>query len=113
MTESQRLWEAWVDALERVIAALPDKIDVACPSHGDGTVQLLYTGDPEDRIGYATVWCDTCHEGIASGRAKVPPGVEMVPFGASREERAARIPPDVRLLPPDPAPGDDDEEDVL
>jgi hypothetical protein len=109
MTESQRLWAAWWDALEQVVSALPEQVSVPCPSHGDGTVQVAYTGDPDDRIGYATAWCDTCHEGIATGRARVPVGVDMIPFGAPRDERAKVIPPNVRLLPPDPYSEDYEE----
>jgi hypothetical protein len=58
----------------------------------------------ETRIGYATVWCDVCHEGIAIGRSKVPDDVAMMPFGQDPAVRATVIPPDVVLLPPDPWP---------
>lgn len=101
MTESQRLWEAWMDAYVQLISTLA-AARVVCPSHGDGRVHVAFTGDPATRTGYATVWCDVCHEGIAVDRVGVPQGVPMLPFGMDRTERAAVIPPDVVLLPPDP-----------
>ncbi len=91
-----------MDAYEQIARALPAATSVACPSHGDGRVHVVYTGDPDSRIGYAIAWCDACHEGVSLDRLHVPAGVEMLPFGASGEERAKVVPPDVRLLPPDP-----------
>lgn len=101
MTESQRLWRAWLDAYSQVVDALPDKASVLCPSHADGTVQVAFTGDLEERIGYVIVWCGACLEGIALDRLHVPEGVPMLPFDASEEQRAAVVPPNVRLLAPD------------
>jgi len=110
MTQSQRRWEAWMAALTDVLAAFPADLAVTCPSHNDGTVRVAFTGDPVTRIGYYTAWCDTCHEGIASGRAGAPQGMPVIALRDSDEGDPDIIPDDVRLLPPDPYLGDDAEE---
>ncbi len=108
MTASQRRWEGWMDAYQEILAdpgARP-----GCPSHGDGTVHVAFTGDLETRLGYATVWCDACHEGIAISRGYAPAGLPLLPFGLDPAERARTIPADVELLPPDPYVEDGEEE---
>jgi hypothetical protein len=107
MTEAQRLWEAWMDALTKVLTS---DSPVRCPSHDDGRVKVVFTGDPETRIGYYTAWCDACHEGIATDRAQAAPGTTILPFGLDPDERAKVVPADVQLLPPDPWLGDDVEQ---
>jgi hypothetical protein len=109
MTESQQLWEAWMQAFSRVRDALPDKVAVPCPSRGDGTVRVSFTADPETRIGYAIAWCDVCLNGIYVSRCAAPPGVDILTFDATDEERDAVI-PDVRLLQPDPWLGNAEDE---
>ena len=106
LTDTHRVWEAWMDAFGLVRDALPGSRAVPCPSCGEGNVRVSYTGDPETRIGYAIAWCDVCLNGIYLSRVGVPDGVEMLSFEATEEERDAVV-PDVRLIPPDPGLDDD------
>jgi hypothetical protein len=101
ITESQRYWESWFDAFTRIRDAFPQPVDVACPDGDGGKLHLTYTGDPEDRIGFATLWCDVGRNGIFLDRVGIPSGAEMLTFDATPEERATRIPPGIRLIPTD------------
>ncbi|MBU2669852.1 hypothetical protein KOI35_40715 [Actinoplanes bogorensis] len=60
---------------------------------------ITYTGDPESRIGFATLWCDVGLDGIFLSRVGIPEGAEMLSFDSTTEERAAVL-PNVRLIPP-------------
>jgi hypothetical protein len=108
MTESNRRWEAWFDAFTKIREAWPARLDVLCPEGDQGRMRITYTGSPETRIGFATMWCDVGHHGIFLPRVGIPAGAEMLPFDATPEERAAVI-PDISLIPTDPYTPDDDE----
>lgn len=95
------LWEAWVDAYEQVYRALPARSVVVCPSCGDGFVRVSFTGDDQDRVAYASVWCDSCLNGILISRTRAPVGVPMIPPGLPAEERRLLI-PNYRIIPPEP-----------
>ena len=110
MTDAQRLWEAWYQAFEQISQAWPTEVEVRCPNTDRGRVRVSYTGDPDTRIGMAIVWCPECRQGIYLSRVGIPPGAEMLPFDATQEEEDAAVPPDVVLLPPDPAPRPEDEQ---
>jgi hypothetical protein len=101
MTESQRVWEAWMSAFSRIHDAAPADADVACPSCDKGRVRVSYTGDPQSRIGYAIAWCDVCLHGIHLSRVRIPDGVEMLTFESTEAERDAVV-PDIQLISPDP-----------
>lgn len=107
MTESQRTWEAWFDAFTRIRDAWPERIDVPCPDGDRGKLHITYTGNPESRVGFATLWCDAGRNGIFLPRVGIPDGAEMLSFNATPEERAAAI-PEIRLIPTDPYEADDD-----
>lgn len=107
MTESQRVWEAWMDAFLRIHAAAPKPVSVDCPSCGRGNVHVTYTGDPSTRIGYAIAWCDACLKGIYLSRVEIPDGAEMFTFDTPEAEVDALV-PNVTLIQPDPWFGDDE-----
>ncbi|WP_143133637.1 hypothetical protein [Actinoplanes philippinensis] len=71
-------------------------------------MHITYTGSPESRIGFATMWCDVGHHGIFLPRVGIPEGAEMLSFDATAEERAAVI-PEIDLIPTDPYTPDDGE----
>ncbi|GID93416.1 hypothetical protein Adi01nite_28280 [Amorphoplanes digitatis] len=101
MTNSQRTWEAWFDAFTKMRDAWPERIEVPCPDGDHGRLHITYTGDPESRIGFATIWCEVGRNGIFLSRVGIPDGADMLTFDATPEERAAVI-PDIRLIPTDP-----------
>ncbi len=101
MTDSQRTWEAWFDAFTKIRDAWPERIDVPCPDGDPGRLHITYTGNPENRIGFATLWCDVGRNGIFLSRVGIPDSADMLTFEATPEERAAVI-PDIRLIPTDP-----------
>jgi hypothetical protein len=103
-TDSQRVWEAWYQAFRRIRAAWPQAVEVPCPNDDHGRVRISYTGDPQTRIGTVVVWCAECRQGIYLSRVSIPEGAEMLTFDATEEEADAAVPPDLTLLPPDPAP---------
>jgi hypothetical protein len=107
MTDSQRLWESWYQAFLKVHEARPADVDVPCPNSDHGRVRISYTGDPETRIGMAIVWCAECRQGIHLSRVGIPAGADMLTFDATEAEEDAAVPPDIEILPPDPAPPSD------
>jgi hypothetical protein len=110
MTQSQRRWEAWFDAFTRIRDAWPERVDVPCPDGDQGRLHLTYTGSPETRVGFATLWCDLGRNGIFLSRVGIPEGAEMLTFDATPEERAAAI-PEITLIPTDPyVPAEDGAE---
>ena len=111
MTESQRYWESWFDAFTEIRDAFPKPVDVRCPDGDGGKLLVSYTGDPEERIGFAILWCDVGRNGIFLHRVGIPVGAEMLSFEATPEERATRIPPDIRMIPTDMYTADDDDGD--
>ena len=107
MTDSQRTWEAWFDAFTAIRDAWPTRIEVPCPDGDGGRLHITYTGNPESRIGFATLWCDVGRNGIFLSRVGIPEGADMLTFDATPEERAAVI-PNIRLIPADPYVPDED-----
>lgn len=82
-------------------AALPDRAaDAKCPNCGSDELRLAFTGQPEQRRGYASFWCDGCLVGIHLSRCPVPDGVPMESLDTPVGQRAVRV-PDYTLLWPD------------
>lgn len=103
--ENHAGWAEWLAAYERVYAALPGTADVPCPNCGAATLDLVFTGPPEGRVGYGAFWCADCLYGLGLCRCPVPDGVPLHSFDDAPDKRRARI-PNFRLVPVDP---DDDE----
>ncbi|MGI5212379.1 hypothetical protein [Plantactinospora sp. CA-290183] len=91
--------EAWYDAYGEAYSALPGRSDLRCPNCGHRALRIVFTGHVEDRVGYASFWCDNCRYGIHISRVSVPDGVEILPLGESAERRR-RVVPDYRIVPP-------------
>jgi hypothetical protein len=106
------LWEEWADAYEEIYQALPASSEVRCPSYGDGLVRVAFTGNEDDRIAYAAVWCDSCLNGILISRTQAPVGVPMIPPRLSPRERALIV-PSYKIIPPELTEGDDTESATL
>jgi hypothetical protein len=92
MTPEGGYFEQWMEALDQLYEALPRHGRPACPNCGRRELRAQYVGDPRDRIGYGAIWCDHCHWGAYTGRAEIPPAVEMLPFNVSDEVLEAHIP---------------------
>ncbi|GEM_PF-2508235 len=104
-------WADWEEAYDRIYGALPEAIQVPCPNCGRDALRIAFTGYADERIGFASLWCDHCLFGISISRCHVPEGVEILPFGLSEAERRAVV-PNYRIIPPDNDLGDDDESFV-
>jgi hypothetical protein len=98
--------EAWVNAYERVYFALPASAHVPCPNCRHDALRVVFTGRTEDRVGYASLWCDHCLNGIHLSTVDIPPGVDILPLHMSLEDRR-KIVPKYALVPED---GDDEGE---
>jgi hypothetical protein len=70
----------WLSAFARIVGDLPERRSEICPSCSDGIIQYQYVGDVQTRIGYASVWCDSCSRGIVISRVSAPNGVSMLSF---------------------------------
>jgi hypothetical protein len=94
-------WGAWMEAFERCYKELPDTAaDVGCPNCGAPGLRMTFCGLPEDRVGYASFWCDACLTGVHLSRCAVPDGVPMESIATPVEARAVRV-PNYTLLWPD------------
>jgi hypothetical protein len=85
-------FEQWMEALEELDEALPERARPACPNCWRRELRAQYIGDPEDRIGYGAIWCDHCRWGARTGRTEIPAAADMLPFSVSDEVVRARIP---------------------
>ena len=94
-------WGAWLSAYELCYKALPTPPeDSACPNCGAERLRLAFTGLEEERVGYATFWCDGCLVGIHLSRCPVPDGVPMDSIHTPVDQRSVRI-PNYTLIWPD------------
>lgn len=96
-------YRAWRPVLVRVLADPSSVADAACPTCGEKTLHLLFAGDVEERIGFATLWCTTSGDGVISGRMRIPARQEMVPW----DEHSRRITPFTVIAPDFDEPPDD------
>lgn len=97
-------WGVWLEAYEQHCKALPGRANHRpCPSCGSDDLRLTFTGQPEQRVGYAAFWCDDCLVGIHLSRCPVPEGVPMESLDTPVEQRAVRV-PNYTLLWPDEEP---------
>jgi hypothetical protein len=92
MREQKAPWNEWLAAYQRVYDALPGSSDVRCPNCGASALRLVFTGLRQDRLGYASFWCDSCLFGIHLSRTFVPDGVDMESVYTRRGERMTQIP---------------------
>jgi hypothetical protein len=82
----------WLTAYGVVYDAVPQSVDLACPHCGHRTLRLVFTGDLEREVGYASFWCDTCLRGIGISRAPIPAGAVVRDIHVPAAEREPRIP---------------------
>jgi hypothetical protein len=94
-------WDAWLSAYEQHCTALPESAKrVGCPNCGAERLRLAFTGVAEQRVGYASFWCDGCLVGIHLSRCPAPEGVPIDSIHTPVEERSVRV-PNYTLLWPD------------
>jgi hypothetical protein len=97
-------WGDWLSVFERHYRALPSADDDSgCPNCGATLLRLTFTGVEEERIGYASFWCDGCLFGIHLSRCEVPEGVPMDSLHTPVELRSVRVPNYTLLWPDDDA----------
>ena len=85
-------FDDWLDVYEEAFEAIPRDADLACPHCGHHTLRLVFTGDLDRAVGYASFWCDTCLLGIGISRAPIPEGAVVRDIHLPREERLPKIP---------------------
>jgi hypothetical protein len=78
-------FEHWMEALEELDRALPERAQPPCPNCRRRELRAQYVGREETRIGYGAIWCDHCHWGAYTGRTEIPPAADMLPFGVPEE----------------------------
>jgi hypothetical protein len=107
MMSTHASWGDWIKVFDRVYAN-PSAVGAeACPTCEAHTLHVAFTGDEDDRIGYASFWCDTSMDGIFTSRIEIPRGVPIIPFGLPPEDRRAIV-PNFHVIPPAPVEGDDE-----
>jgi len=56
--------DAWYQAYAEVYDRIPDRAHRPCLNCGADALQLVFTADADERIGYASLWCDNCLRGL-------------------------------------------------
>ena len=97
--------DAWYAAYAEAYDTVPAEITTPCPNCGHRTLHLVFTGWPDQRVGYASFWCSTCWYGLHLSRTSVPPHVDMLPLHLAPEERRKHV-PNYYLIPPTPTQGE-------
>jgi hypothetical protein len=100
-------WGDWVEVFDRVYADPRSVESEACPTCGARTLRIAFTGSEDERVGYASFWCDTSMDGIFTSRLRIPPGLPIIPFGLPPEERRQLV-PNFQVIPPASIEGDDE-----
>ncbi len=68
--------EKWLN----LVGELSHYKDLLCPYCGKRSIDYLYIGDENTKIGYLQVWCNECENGIYVSRVKIPPNAKFVTF---------------------------------
>lgn len=84
--------DQWLTAYSEAYDAVPRDAGLACPHCGRRTLRLVFTGDLDRGVGYASFWCDTCLQGIGISRAPIPGGAVVQDIRVPAGEREPRIP---------------------
>ena len=91
---------SWLKRFSAIAKASERLHDASCPRCGQVQLGAQYVASPDDRIGYAALWCRTCWHGICVSRTSVPDGWDYATF---EEAEAGIIPDFVRVEPEESA----------
>ena len=72
--------EKWKETILEVMDNLTNIKHIECPRCGECTVDYLYVINEETRVGYLTVWCDSCKKGTHISRVELPEGAKYITF---------------------------------
>ncbi len=92
---------SWLKRFSAIAKASERLHDASCPRCGQVQLGAQYVASPDDRIGYAALWCRTCWHGIWVSRTSVPDGWDYATF----EEAEAGISPDFVRVEPEESAG--------
>jgi len=70
------IFQKWL----KIIKDFKNISDMECPHCNKKSLDYLYIGDEETKIGYLQAWCNNCLNGIHISRVKIPDGAKMLPF---------------------------------
>jgi hypothetical protein len=93
------MFQDWLMLYAEICSGEQPKSACRCPECGARTVDLEYVGDLSSRIGFLSMWCNTCLHGIHGSRVRVPEKEAMLSFGLPIETIAARIPKFKEIYP--------------
>ncbi|WP_019637130.1 hypothetical protein [Paenibacillus fonticola] len=54
--------------------------NLVCPDCRENDIEYVYVGDKETNIGYLTIWCNQCRNGVQICRVSIPEGVRRLDF---------------------------------
>lgn len=70
-----------------------------CPNCKKEEIKYQYVGDITSRIGYLSIWCPKCLNGVQLSRVKIPEIEEIIPFEAPESLLQEKIPNFKRIHP--------------
>jgi len=68
--------ENWIKLIKHLNNV--DKLE--CPNCKNRSIDYLYIGQAETKIGYLQIWCNKCKKGIYISRVKIPDNAKFVSF---------------------------------
>ena len=86
------MFRDWLLLYAKICSSELPKAECRCPECGARTVDLQYVGDLNSRIGFLSMWCNTCLHGIHGSRVRVPENETMLSFEDPDETITSRIP---------------------
>lgn len=88
----KKTFKAWPDLVIKIQDTLPNEFAQQCPRCNKEAIDFIYVGDPESKIGFMDIWCNSCNYGIHISRVKIPDKSQFVPFDTPLSEFPKRIP---------------------
>lgn len=64
----------------KIATQIIDGKDVVCPICNKQTIEHLYAGNDQTRIGFLRVWCVNCMKGIHISRVRIPENEIIIDF---------------------------------
>lgn len=85
-------FDQWLDLFSDAYDSVPGPLVMPCPNCGHRCLRLVFTGNPDQMVGYAHFWCDHCLEGIGTSRTIIPDDAVMRDIRQPDEERLPKVP---------------------
>jgi hypothetical protein len=92
-------FKQWLDLAIVIVDNISNVPALPCPKCKKESIAFQYVGDPQTRVGYLDIWCNSCLHGIHISRVLVPQKASMLPFETQIDEISKYIPNFTQVTP--------------